>query len=908
MSSRMKILLCCYLFIVTSVQAQSNWWGNSKEAERNNTTIPVKNPFPLADFLEITNISRLLSWKGLQCQSKINPYDCECQRSCQNTGSCCIDYLWNHNEAPITNTSSLESAKAYQKILDSSIKEMSCLPFFPFSTVIKQHFIMVSGCSESATATDKQKCINSEGNPQNEQIPVLGKDQYLYKNEHCAKCNGILVYKYEKIEIFCDESLVDTKSTDFKSKTIFELLEQYPKGCSIKPSLGLQSDIIECQLDFCPPVYASYCSIIAARFHPVSGIFSDSVKNVYCFKCNGGLVGPNAEVDATFETYVHGGGWSKTVDMNELMNKKSDQCLSDEVRSSYGDCIPMLCGFGYELLNRQCVKTISGRNISNSLINISTASNDTTFVQKCLPQIHQSLALYIFFNSTFIEYVSAERYVKDVFEKHQITGDTMFILQDSGFVIQSPVITTNLSLLSIQKEVFTYFGISKIVLTPSIHNLPFVNTLDLSKYFEGGSKLCAFTSKQSIPRPDTPCEILGTDSKLILEIYRNGSMKEKIDKCHFYYLDSSCFRQELKYKDFSVENSSKVLTITTEDDTVVSYSPDKYAPNPITNGFEICIPNGTESSKSKYPWQETINDASYIISLIGTIASIVSHSIFIILFYLVRPLRNTGGLYVLVLVIFLLASDLIFIISINLTLNTGACKCFGILLYETLLLVCCWTIVVAFDMTLKFTSSFDKGSSDDPQKTLRKRILIVLLLCTGLTLLVVTLNETDVLDFAFEQNCWIGNSVLRIGFYFVPIVISYTLCIVDLAILIYSIYKAKQSSKNALGDSKSRDISLLYMAIKLIIILGITEILGLIQIKDSDLDESEAVFNSVFGIFYDITRSLRGVLIFVVYMLNEKTLKLIKNELKKRRKREIPYRVTYTADTTHSNITTESHS
>ena len=97
------------------------------------------------------------------------------------------------------------------------------------------------------------------------------------------------------------------------------------------------------------------------------------------------------------------------------------------------------------------------------------------------------------------------------------------------------------------------------------------------------------------------------------------------------------------------------------------------------------------------------------------------------------------------------------------------------------------------------------------------------------------------------------------------------------------------------------------MAIKLIVILGITEIIGLIQITGSNLSESETVFNAVFGIFYDITRSLRGVLIFVVYMLNEKTFKLIKTELKKRRKRDIPYKVTYSAETTHSTITTESH-
>ena len=91
-----------------------------------------------------------------------------------------------------------------------------------------------------------------------------------------------------------------------------------------------------------------------------------------------------------------------------------------------------------------------------------------------------------------------------------------------------------------------------------------------------------------------------------------------------------------------------------------------------------------------------------------------------------------------------------------------------------------------------------------------------------------------------------------------------------------SIKQKQNESDKVLGKRDHQDNMLVKIAIKLFLILGISEIFGLIQIRTLNISESELVMNAVFRIVYDIIRSLRGVFIFIVYIMNEKTLKLVK--------------------------------
>ena len=67
------------------------------------------------------------------------------------------------------------------------------------------------------------------------------------------------------------------------------------------------------------------------------------------------------------------------------------------------------------------------------------------------------------------------------------------------------------------------------------------------------------------------------------------------------------------------------------------------------------------------------------------------------------------------------------------------------------------------------------------------------------------------------------------------------------------------------------------IAIKLIVILGVCEIFGLVQIPKSELTKGELIFNVIFRMIYVLTRSFRGFLICIVYLMNKKTSKMFKD-------------------------------
>ena len=148
-------------------------------------------------------------------------------------------------------------------------------------------------------------------------------------------------------------------------------------------------------------------------------------------------------------------------------------------------------------------------------------------------------------------------------------------------------------------------------------------------------------------------------------------------------------------------------------------------------------------------------------------------------------------------------------------------------------------------------------------------------------LTVIILGESDTIDFKFERKCWFCKLHHMLGFYFIPAVVSYSLCFVCLCIVLVSINKKRSEVRQALNQNGKPKTDLLKIGINLLLILGITEIIGLIQIKSLSLSHDERIVNITFGLIYDFLKSFRGVIIFIVFMVNKKTFKLLKADSKK---------------------------
>ena len=363
-------------------------------------------------------------------------------------------------------------------------------------------------------------------------------------------------------------------------------------------------------------------------------------------------------------------------------------------------------------------------------------------------------------------------------------------------------------------------------------------------------------------------------------VLRNGLQSKQLYYCDRFHLHSSCDREIIapEFYQFNENNTLLIYKDTDNANIAKAYQIHQYLPT--KDGFQICAQSKDgKSTEQNYPRVSKVERAEHYISMIGSVMSLVCYVVIIVAFAVIPILRNKGGLYVLVLVVILLISDLIFVISIRITPKTSLCKWSGIFLYWFLLTVCLWCGVLAIDLVLNFMKAINISYSSE-QQLLWKRLILTVFTSLITTTVMVCLNETETYKFNFEKNCWIGDFKMSLIYYFVPVIVGYVLCFGCLCLVLRSIKQKQDASKLILGKRGNEDVVLLKSAIKLFLILGLSEIFGLIQMPGKS--EGELIANAVFRIVYNVMRSLRGVFIFIVYIiLNKMTLKTIKRSFGK---------------------------
>ena len=838
------IPICCYCDI------------DKPDIDRN---ITIRNEFPLAEFLNSTGIPPDLPWDDFQCFNQSFGTTCKCNPGCQTAGDCCIDFMWNHTIATINSSAMDEILNTYKNSLRTAIKDYVCLPLLPFIS-IKEHFLMVASCLPNTDIKDKDLCtVGSSSLSNKEQIPVLGSDGTFYKNMYCARCNGVSIYK-EKL-------LINVKCTsEPEGSSLIEILEKNTNNCEAQYG----DKIFRCNKHYCDPDLAKYCTIFKATFAPKSGGGLEVYRNPYCYKCLKNIFDwvqfkcLNRKLD----------GWTKTISL-DIFNENEDQCKTGFILNSDSKCVKKYCGLGYNVMENTCQRSYP--KIISTFIGFANDSSRTIF-ESCLVKQHPHISFYIFMEGSNIS--TSLLFLENAFS-NIATEWSLRYSDQSISVFKAPWFASEFNLTEVQKIVAgSDSRVTKGVLTSSYDDETFNYGFDLE-----GPRICFsvesidFNNKNNNNNNTSTCQYIDASIKYKIEIYKSN-VTRKLLKCHKFHLHSSCFRELLSYRNFSFSENGD-LTITTESNITETHGTKEYEPATEV-GLQICL-RLHNKGQAKYTWQPVVEEVSYVISWTGTILSIIAHIAFVLCFVRFRALRNIGGMHILVLVIFLMISDIISVptLSRELKQNTNACKWLGILLYWALLAVCGWSVVVAVDLGVRFAGTFSLQTGDDVMKTLYRRIALNLAVASFIAVTVTILDETETIVFDFKSSCWIGRYELLLVFYFVPILLVYFVFVAELIVVLWSVNRTQKLSKQVLKDTQKRkDHALVSIGAKLVAILGVTECFGLIQIRKSaiDLTETEAAFNAAFGLIYNITRSLRGLLVFVVYLMNEKTLNVIKRE------------------------------
>lgn len=68
--------------------------------------------------------------------------------------------------------------------------------------------------------------------------------------------------------------------------------------------------------------------------------------------------------------------------------------------------------------------------------------------------------------------------------------------------------------------------------------------------------------------------------------------------------------------------------------------------------------------------------------------------------------------------------------------------------------------------------------------------------------------------------------------------------------------------------AKKDQLNFCKMAIKLFLLFGTSELIGLVQILDAkEKDHSEVIFNMIFGLFFILLRCSRGIFPFILFTM-----------------------------------------
>ena len=878
--------------------------------------------------------SSAIQWRGLQCKRWLQKGECKCNVGCQSSGNCCIDFLWDqfafNNQSDAQNVKNyqqkvIESSKSQRCLpLFPFEKEIDEYYIMVDSCVSGANEIDIERCLNSSLnayvdqmpvlGDDKylyknRFCARCNGVYKYSSdifYLVCSKDNYnnrftaielLKSNRNCSTRslmkNSVLKCDKKRCRKL-DATLCRLISAEFELPS-FEIAKN-PFCSKCEKELTNSVYVTSCQFPLPEPERPWSRTIDLNDFKEICGVNQVKRGNRYHHYCVRKLCGKS-------QALINGKCQDCKKRTKVVLQKKNenDKCECDllyNVIDSKGNCIckegsvPSLfnslkcvCLLGQK--NEICLCPMGSERRKDSKDKCTCKlgyktdfkenkcvskeyekSFETVTELKCLSKFPH-LKLYVFMKE------ESDSSLHTYFHPMKLIWRSMkdlLVFQFNDFR-KDPDWQTNLL-----RETQSNLNITKAVIT-SERNYLFTHLygFDLIRTFDQ-FKLCAKYNKIEIkPKQDCGEAITSllhsrneTLSVNIIATCEKGEIREEIYFCERFHLQSTCIRENIYPSIYNISNNGSLTIRNSKQEQLQSFSAEQYIP--LERGFQICrVDNSEKNEFRQYHWLPRVENIKSYISQIGTVLSLICYVAFLVVFAKVPAIRNRGAFYVTVIVVFLLCSDILFLTTSYIETEIAICKWFGMVFYWFMLNVLIWSVIVAIDIALQFTKTFSRPPTpEETVSVLRKRLGMTIVISLIIVLMIIGLEESNAVSFHFEKRCWFGDFYLSLGFYFIPAIIGYMLCFVCLCIVLGSIRKRKSEVKQTLNKDSKKDSDLVKIGIKLMLILGITELLGLIQIKSDYLTENEQIFNSVFGLLYVLTRSFRGVLIFMVYMVNRK--------------------------------------
>ncbi|XP_057311654.1 uncharacterized protein LOC130649400 [Hydractinia symbiolongicarpus] len=849
--------------------------------------INFRQKFPIREFMNIPLNHKFEPKKGLQQYLCSGSGDkcCDCTAYCMSRKQCCIDKLWNetHPEPLYTYLAKfLSKGKTYV--------DYSCEPVLPYAKLINhdtEYRLMIKTCHPSASADDQKLCQNPPNSFNSTLLPVFGSDERLYRNSYCARCN--FLREFQTINVTADCGSTWPNGEDFErlyyNSTITLDLQENFRQCKFSLAKSITKtegcdNIPKWDRDCAPrSEYYDLCS----SYGGIVGKYS----NYHCWRCNNEPVPdtipplktcPHIRCPDCFTQLPR--PWSILINFSGKSTFSLDGfgektvCKKNtvfDVKTS--KCVTFICLKNYYPANGKCMRR---KLTPTNKPNITNPDFDNCI----MTQKHK---LYIFLkNSSSIDTMHVASTLsklannsvslkKQSEENNRLQETDVFLTQDLFKIF------TNISLL---KPLWKYVE-SLVIVKDTGGQITKLYGFDVSRMFSN-SRVCAqpYVSTINNVNFSKNCDLNEHNNSYSIQnisiwiTLKENNISRFYSSCNRFHLHSKCLLRRLP-ENITLKNGNLHVGKNT------TYVVEQYMP--LEDGFAVCIHT---NKQIHYKWLEDLRNVEYYVSIVGTSLSILSYAWIIVTFILFKELRTLPGLNTLGMCSSLLVADIFFLLATTSNASYHLCLSVAIFLHWSLLVSFTWCTVIAFDLVSTF-GSFVVMSRRSSMKKFARRYLFVLALPTLIVVITVTLDQGSNVNVGYGINhiCWINYLHARIAAYIVPILLAFLVTLISLSYTIYKIHNNIQTNQNVLKSESKNALKTIKIALKLIITLGLIEGIGFIQIVKTDLSERELAVNASFGFVYSLLRSLRGVMLWLVYIFGAKAFSMYNKRIQSFRRK-----------------------
>ena len=841
----------------------------------------------------------------LTCSLQKKSQCCWCDQHCYLRKDCCIDRLFMDNPQPPDTYLHTLLRKAGE-VREKCASIFHSLPYGHKS----QSVMMIMECPETTTAPIQMILDCEAYNQQKENfdyqyiIPVLGSNNKVYRNKFCALCNGI--YQVQTVNIIysnCEMELVEhlrqefmgLREKDGQSEPLLENVLKKSRNCflqiDVKSTFARHIRICgtpdramifkpkkaacnETEYEMC----LSYTAITRANVNGKMIV----LPNPHCAKC---IRATNVSFDQCYDDFqdINKNGivkgmfitlydtiitpFSVTISFSQetkvkLLYNSVDEdeltCGKDEVYDWIHErCTRSTCGPGYSLSEEICVKSLP-----NILKNCPIGSTPKQYL------ISDGYVI-VQLTSACKEENKSSKETKNLFllsQKLNIGIEYLTCQNDSIYIKMTKTDAETI------KQAFSDYNFTYSKLFSCLQS-PTVNSIHGFKPETAYSKghYCALPQKKDFNETctctfDSNCWDKDNDTIWIEKTFE-GNWEIYVWTCRLFHLQSDCLKIEINSMNYTLYENKSIAVKGKIADMI--FEPQEYLPT--KDGIAICkdtfLSKGHKSPKHITDWQVVLQRTEEITSIVLISISIITNLVTIYIHVSTFELQSIPGKTLVMLCCAVLGCDMTILIGMVGKHNKLWCKFFAAALHYFSLSMQFWTLLISMDMAKTIFSGLKRRRRNKRHFCITNVSVWLITSIIVLSCVILDALHEDMIMYGHNAVCWIGTQKARIYTYLLPSFIVFSVNLLLLVMLMVNL-RANLTTMENFSFARHRVkqmITLSKLMVKVVIIFGLLEVVGVIQVGNSN--EVRRAVSTVVRFIYTVIRSMRGTLLFIVLVI-----------------------------------------